>query len=52
MSTLPSSARFAQPEATPACKLLLLDVMDTLIADPFFRGFEKARTARARPERR
>ena len=43
---LPVSVRFAVvPRLTAASvpsKLLLLDVMDTLVADPFFRGFHKA----------
>merc|ERR1740139_92383 len=42
---LPVSVRFAVvPRLTAASvpsKLLLLDVMDTLVADPFFRGFHK-----------
>ena len=39
---LPASARFCvQPAGSSSSKLLLLDVMDTLVADPFFRGFHK-----------
>lgn len=39
MRTLPASARFVASGADIPAKLLLLDVMDTLVADPFFRGF-------------
>mmetsp|Transcript_10850 Transcript_10850/g.22034 ORF Transcript_10850/g.22034 Transcript_10850/m.22034 type:complete len:221 (-) Transcript_10850:70-732(-) len=43
--SLPASARFVVPSSTAATasasKLLLLDVMDTLVADPFFLGFHK-----------
>ena len=38
---LPSAARFVPKPPPHAHKLILFDVMDTLIADPFFRGFEK-----------
>ena len=38
--TLPQAARFV-PKLEGSGKLVLFDVMDTLIADPFFRGFEK-----------
>ena len=39
-SLLPPSARFipSASEANPTSKVVLLDVMDTLIVDPFFRG--------------
>ena len=41
MTQLAQSARYV-PRPPPAThKLVLFDVMDTLIADPFFRGFEK-----------
>ena len=36
-ATMPSAARFV-PSSSPS-KLLLLDVMDTLVVDPFFQGF-------------
>ena len=43
---LAASARFVVPAPTASAasssKLLLFDVMDTLVADPFFRGFHKA----------
>ena len=43
---LPASARFVVPASTAAAsKLVLFDVMDTIVADPFFRGFHKV-TAR------
>ena len=41
---LHASARFVVPPSTSTAssKLLLLDVMDTLVADPFFRGVHQA----------
>ena len=39
--SLPPAARFSPPSVRSPYKLLLFDVMDTLIADPFFRGFER-----------
>ena len=42
MTVLPASARFVVPASTAAAsKLVLFDVMDTIVADPFFRGFHK-----------
>ena len=47
MRTLPASARFVKPavgvssSSSVRPQLVLFDVMDTLVADPFFRGFEK-----------
>jgi hypothetical protein len=42
MTILPASARFVVPASTAAAsKLVLFDVMDTIVADPFFRGFHK-----------
>ena len=42
MTILPASARFVVPaSAAAASKLVLFDVMDTIVADPFFRGFHK-----------
>ena len=42
MTILPASARFVAPaSAAAASKLVLFDVMDTVVADPFFRGFHK-----------
>ena len=39
---LPASARFVVPASTAAAsKLVLFDVMDTIVADPFFRGYHK-----------
>ena len=37
---LPASARFV-PGSSSTTRTVLFDVMDTLVADPFFRGFEK-----------
>lgn len=39
MLSLPTAARFVP--APSARRLVLFDVMDTLVADPFFGGFEK-----------
>ena len=41
MFALSQGARYLPGASTSQHRLLLLDVMDTLIADPFFRGFEK-----------
>ena len=38
--TLPAAARYT-PSRDTAHRLVLFDVMDTLVADPFFRGFER-----------
>ena len=38
---LVQTARYVPKPAPHPHKLILFDVMDTLIADPFFRGFEK-----------
>ena len=40
-SSLPASSRFVVPPLASPQRLILFDVMDTLIADPFFRGFEQ-----------
>ena len=39
LSSLPASARFV-PKPSPH-RLVLFDVMDTLVVDPFFLGMEK-----------
>ena len=49
MTILPASARFVVPASTAAAsKLVLFDVMDTIVADPFFRGFHKVSRLEAR----
>ena len=49
MTILPASARFVVPASTAAAsKLVLFDVMDTIVADPFFRGFHKVARLEAR----
>lgn len=43
-ASLPISSRFSTSAASASArdhKLVLFDVMDTLVADPFFRGFER-----------
>lgn len=42
-TSLPPSARFVAPQqaSTSSSKLVLFDVMDTLVRDPFFCGFER-----------
>lgn len=40
-TSLPASARFVPLVAPPSSRVVLFDVMDTLVADPFFRGFER-----------
>lgn len=40
-NTLPTSARFVVPPRASPHRLVLFDVMDTLVSDPFFRGFER-----------
>lgn len=41
MLSLPSAARYVPSASASNHRLVLFDVMDTLVADPFFRGFEK-----------
>lgn len=41
MTVLPASTRFVPASTAAASKLVLFDVMDTIVADPFFRGFHK-----------
>ena len=41
MLALPPAARYVVPAARSSHKMVLLDVMDTLVADPFWRGFER-----------
>ena len=38
---LPPTARFTAAASSSSSKIILFDVMDTLIADPFFMGFER-----------
>ena len=37
---LPPTARFTAAASSSSSKIILFDVMDTLVADPFFMGFE------------
>lgn len=41
MLALPPAARYVVPAVRSSHKMVLLDVMDTLVADPFWRGFER-----------
>ena len=38
---LPPTARFTAAASSSSSKIILFDVMDTLVADPFFMGFER-----------
>ena len=41
MAIIPAAARYVPPSGGSAHRLVLFDVMDTLVRDPFFMGFEK-----------
>ena len=41
LTTLMSTAAAEERGGTPPPRVLLLDVMDTLVADPFFRGMHR-----------